>query len=462
MLHRVEVEIERGVVLVEVADFAAGCQVHLAVGQLLVAVDEFEQRGFPLTVAAHDADAVALADFQILVVEDLPVQPLKGLRAAFDVEHVHAGLVGGFEGEDERLALLGDAGFERLQFLLHALDHLVLGRDGFVVLVGPLHLLHGAHRGLNLLLNVGNRFAQRLLAGFLLHEELAVVALPRPRTQVIDLHDAVADLVEEVAVVGDDELGAFEFGQEGFEPLGRVDVQVVGRFVKEDDVDAVEADELAGEGEFGLLAARELVHGHVHRVLVEAEALKDALGDAGDVAPAARGQGLLEFRIAFHDGLPVALVEGRVHHLGFNGGDLFLEFLKLTAFAAEFFFDGRIRFEVPNLRQVSEANTGSKLNVAGVLLLLADGVEQGCFPRTVVANDADAVAVVHLDVDVTKHIHGAKGAVNRFHVDEFACHEGPSIRAPPLTVDKSRSLRRRERAGPTGRSGGPAGDGFLR
>ena len=38
--------------------------------------------------------------------------------------------------------------------------------------------------------------------------------------------------------MGDDELGAFEFGQEGFEPLGRVDVQVVGRLVEEDDVNA--------------------------------------------------------------------------------------------------------------------------------------------------------------------------------------------------------------------------------
>ena len=141
---------------------------------------------------------------------------------------------------------------------------------------------------------------------------------------------------------------------------------------------------------------------------------------------------MLEFSIAFHDGFPVALVEGRVHHLGFNGGDFFLEFLKLTAFAAEFFFDGRIRFKVTNLRQVGEANARGKLDITGVLLLLADGVEQGGFPRTVVANDADAVPVVDLDVDVAQHVHGAKGAVNRFHVDEFACHGGRSGSNPAV------------------------------
>ena len=163
----------------------------------------------------------------------------------------------------------------------------MLGRDGFVVLVGPLHLRHGPHRGLNFLLNVGDGVPKRCFAGGLLHEELAVVALPRPRTEVVNFHDAVAHLVEEIAVVGDDELGAFEFGQEGFEPLGRVNVKVVGRLVEEDDVDAVETDELSCQGEFGLFTAREFVHGHVHWVLVETKAFKDAFGDASDVAPTA-------------------------------------------------------------------------------------------------------------------------------------------------------------------------------
>ena len=111
----------------------------------------------------------------------------------------------------------------------------------------------------------------------------------------------------------------------------------------------------------------------------------------------------------------------------FNGGDLFLEFLELTAFATEFFFDGGVGFEVSNLRQVGKANTWSELDVAGVLLLLADGVEQRGLSSPVVANDADSIAVVDFEVDVAQHIHGAKGAIHGFDVDEFSNHVPSSV-----------------------------------
>ena len=287
-------------------------------------------------------------------------------------------------------------------------------------------MLHGTHGGLDFLLKVANRIRKGCLAGGLLHEELGVVALPRPGPEVVDLHDAVAHLVEEVAVVGHDELRPLELRQEGLQPFCRVNVEVVGGFVKENDVDAVEANQLSGQREFGLLATGEFVHGHVHRVLVQSKALENALGDAGHVASTAGGEGLLELSVVFHHRLPVALVEGRVHHLGFDGGDFLLEFLKLPPFAAEFFFDGGIGFKVPDLREVGQSDTGGELHVARVLLLLADGVQEGGFPCTVVTDDADAVAIVHLEVDVLQHIDGTEGAVNGLDVDEFTCHEGPS------------------------------------
>ena len=86
-------------------------------------------------------------------------------------------------------------------------------------------------------------------------EELAVIAFPRPSPKVVNFHDSIADLVEEIAVVGNDELGAFEFGQKGLKPFGGMDVQVIGRFVKKHDIDAVEADELASQRQFGLFTA---------------------------------------------------------------------------------------------------------------------------------------------------------------------------------------------------------------
>ena len=47
--------------------------------------------------------------------------------------------------------------------------------------------------------------------------------------------------------------------------------------------------------------------------------------------------------------------------------------------------------------------------------------------RTVVTDDTDTVAIVHIEVEVLKHIDGNKGAVDRFHVDEFPSHGFPSL-----------------------------------
>ena len=226
-----------------------------------------------------------------------------------------------------------------------------------------------------------------------------------------------------------DELRTLEFGQEGLEPLRGVDVQVVGRLVEEDDVDAVEPDELTGKRKLGLFATGEFVHGHVHGVLGETQALKNAFCDAGHVAPTARGESLLQLGVALHHRFPVALVKRRVNHLRFDGSNFFFELLKLATFATQLVLNARIRLEIANLREVGEANAGCELDVPRVLLLLADGVEKGRFSGAVVTDNADAVAVVDLDVDVLQHVHGTKGAVHRFHVDEFASHVGPSI--PP-------------------------------
>ncbi len=156
LFNGVEVEVKGGVVLVEITDFATGSEVNGATGQLLITVDEFQQGRFPLAVAAHDADAITLAHLQGLVVEDFAVKALKRLRTTLHLEHVHAGFVRCFKGKNEWFTLLRDPCTKGFELLLHAFNHLVFGGDGLVVFVGPLHLRHGAHRGLDFLLNVGN------------------------------------------------------------------------------------------------------------------------------------------------------------------------------------------------------------------------------------------------------------------------------------------------------------------
>ena len=240
-----------------------------------------------MAVAANDADAVAFTNFKGLVVQYFALQAVKGLRARLDGKHIHAPFIGRFKGQNEWFTFLRHASLEGFEFLLKAFDHLVLGRDGFVVFVGPLHLLHGTHGGLDFLLGVGDGVVQRRFTGFFLDQELAVIALPRPCTEVVNFHNAVAHLVEEVAVVGDDKLGALEVLEKIFEPFGRVDVEVVGRLVKEDDINAAEAHQLTRQRQLGLLASREVLDRHVHGVLVQSKAFKNTFGDTGHIAAAA-------------------------------------------------------------------------------------------------------------------------------------------------------------------------------
>ena len=106
----------------EVADFTPRSQIHLAAGQLLVAVDEFQQRRFPLPVAAHDADAVALANLQRLVVEDFAVEPFKGLGASSTERTSMLPLSVASSERTRGLRFLGTRALSAFNSLLHALN----------------------------------------------------------------------------------------------------------------------------------------------------------------------------------------------------------------------------------------------------------------------------------------------------------------------------------------------------
>ena len=70
---------------------------------------------------------------------------------------------------------------------------------------------------------------------------------------------AVGDLVEEVAVVADDQHGPLELVDRALERLAGPDVEVVGRLVHDQQVGGGGAE--AGQGRLGLLAAGELADG---------------------------------------------------------------------------------------------------------------------------------------------------------------------------------------------------------
>ena len=95
------------------------------------------------------------------------------------------------------------------------------------------------------------------------------------RLHVLVLHGehAPPDLLEQAAVVGDEHEGTLVVGEERLEPLHRVDVEVVGRLVQQEEVGV--GEERARQGDARELAAREGEQAALQHVVREAEALDD-------------------------------------------------------------------------------------------------------------------------------------------------------------------------------------------
>ena len=67
----------------------------------------------------------------------------------------------------------------------------------------------------------------------LLHEPGRIVALIGYALAAIELEDPAGDVVQEVAVVGDDQDRARIVAQVAFQPVHRLGVEVVGRLVEQ-------------------------------------------------------------------------------------------------------------------------------------------------------------------------------------------------------------------------------------
>lgn len=192
---------------------------------LHLAGDDLEQSGFTAAVGTEDAD------------------PLAGLEIVVDIGEQLLGTVTFTEfmqlqdGLAEAVRLKGDVelgvGDEVAlgKELAHAV-HMVfgLGGAGFGAAVQPVELF----------------FQLGLAAGFLAldvggADELAahiggIDAIVEVAAAVVDLQHAVADGIQEIAVVGYEDDGFFGGGQEVLQPFDGVKVEVVGGLVQDEDV----------------------------------------------------------------------------------------------------------------------------------------------------------------------------------------------------------------------------------
>ena len=118
----------------------------------------------------------------------------------------------------------------------------------------------------------------------------AAAVLRRGVGDLVDLEHAGDRAGEERAVVGDDHGAAGALGDEALEPGEAVEVEVVGRLVEQQDVEAAEQD----RGQRGArgLAARERDGLQVEQRRVEAEVAQDGLGARLEVGAAELQPGL--------------------------------------------------------------------------------------------------------------------------------------------------------------------------
>ena len=264
---------------------------------------------------------------------------------------------------------------------------------------------------------------QRLLAGdvlaaflgealLLLHRPGRVVALIGNALAAIELEDPARDVVEEVAIVGDDQDRARIGPQMAFEPGGGLGVEMVGRLVEQQQFRLFE-QELA-QRDAAALAAREL---RDLPVVGRAAQRVHRLVDLGIEIPQALGLDLVLERRHLVGGL-VRIVHGEFV--------VAVEDRLLRADAEhDVVADVQLLIELRLLRQVADARALGDPGLAGPFLVEAGhDLEQGRLARAVDAEHADLGVRIEGQVDVVEHLLAARiGLRQAAHmVDELTGH----------------------------------------
>jgi len=140
-----------------------------------------------------------------------------------------------------------------------------------------------------------------------------VVAAVGGDPAVGDLDDPGDDAVHEVAVVAGHQQGAVEVACQPFlEPDDRLEVEVVGRLVEQQDVGVDRQD--PGQGDPHLPAAGEVLHRPVEILRGETEAGQHRLGPGVEIVAAAVFEDLDDVAVAFEQ-LGHLVVAQRLGHL---------------------------------------------------------------------------------------------------------------------------------------------------
>src|SRR5438477_3848995 len=236
--------------LVDVGDDDRVAETERAAVGLLVADDHTEERRLAGAVRADHADDAAPRQVEVDAVHEQPVAVPLAEPARLDHEVAEP------RTRRDRDARGTAARFGRLVLR----EELLVGGEPRLALrlararrhPHPLELAckrPAARRGFLLLLRE---------PPLLLLEPRGVVPLPRDAEAAVELQDPAGDVVEEVAVVGDGDDGAWIFLEMALEPRDGFRVEVVGGLVEEEQVGLAEED--LAERDAPALASRERGH----------------------------------------------------------------------------------------------------------------------------------------------------------------------------------------------------------
>ena len=293
------------------------------------------------------------------------------------------------EVEVHDLALLGQLDLLDLLERLHAaLDLPGLGGVGREAVDEP--LLLGEHR----LLPRVRGLAVGLADGALALVEVVVARVHRDLAAV-DLGDLRDDAVHEVAVVAGHQQRRGLRLEERLEPDDRLDVQVVGRLVHQQDVGL--AEDHARHGDAHLPPAAERPDVAVDPLVVEAQAVEDLPRLAFNRVAAKVVVLLLHLAEPGEDAVHVVGLRG-VGHGVLQRLELVVQIAEAAAAGNHLVDDGPARHLFDVLPEVADRHPLRHRDVALVGLLLADDhPEQGGLAGAVGPDQADLLAGIELE-----------------------------------------------------------------
>ena len=217
---------------------------------------------------------------------------------------------------------------------------------------------------------------------------LEVVELDAP-----DFHGALRERVQEHAVVRNEQDGPRMVNEQGFQPLDAFDVQVVGRFVKQQQVGL--HDEKLGQLHAHFPSAAEFRHRAPHVLHLESQALQNAVGLLLGAGCTYRVESFVGVAQLLNQvGVAVAFVVRALRH--FPGQSLQALFQKLHLLKGlhGHFQNGGGLVVFHLLGEVADAVVFGSTHRAGRRLLVSgDDLQEGGLACAVASDQADAVLV---------------------------------------------------------------------